>query len=227
MQATGRLQRVRAARRERPHAVVGGHRPGRGVPRPRPCTPWSATSTSTSTGCRPTGAGSSPSSGARSATSTPTSGREFLVRPRLPMDATSDRLLLGTDLVKDRARLRRRLRRRRRGDRRVQPQRPARPQPRARRRLSTPTPSPMWPAGTTRQAGSRCGLRSLVDQVSRSTTSTLDVDVRRRRGPADRDQHQVHPSGRGGRAHAAGFLVDSMWEAPGGDFLLTLARPYC
>ena len=27
--------------------------------------------------------------------------------------------------------------------------------------------------------------------------------------------------------YAAGFLVDSMWEAPGGDFLLTLARPYC
>jgi len=27
--------------------------------------------------------------------------------------------------------------------------------------------------------------------------------------------------------YASGFLVDSMWEAPGGDFLLTLARPYC
>jgi L-histidine N-alpha-methyltransferase len=26
---------------------------------------------------------------------------------------------------------------------------------------------------------------------------------------------------------AAGFLVDEMWEAPGGEFLLTLARPYC
>ena len=26
---------------------------------------------------------------------------------------------------------------------------------------------------------------------------------------------------------AAGFVVDAMWEAPGGDFLLTLARPYC
>jgi len=27
--------------------------------------------------------------------------------------------------------------------------------------------------------------------------------------------------------YAAGFLVDAMWEAPGGEFLLTLARPYC
>ena len=27
--------------------------------------------------------------------------------------------------------------------------------------------------------------------------------------------------------HAAGFVVDAMWEDPGGDFLLTLARPYC
>jgi L-histidine N-alpha-methyltransferase len=27
--------------------------------------------------------------------------------------------------------------------------------------------------------------------------------------------------------YAAGFVVDSMWEAPGGDFLLTLAKPYC
>jgi L-histidine Nalpha-methyltransferase len=27
--------------------------------------------------------------------------------------------------------------------------------------------------------------------------------------------------------YGAGFLVDAMWEAPGGDFLLTLARPYC
>ncbi len=27
--------------------------------------------------------------------------------------------------------------------------------------------------------------------------------------------------------YGAGFLVDSMWESPGGEFLLTLARPYC
>jgi L-histidine N-alpha-methyltransferase len=27
--------------------------------------------------------------------------------------------------------------------------------------------------------------------------------------------------------HQAGFVVDAMWEDPAGDFLLTLARPYC
>ena len=25
----------------------------------------------------------------------------------------------------------------------------------------------------------------------------------------------------------AGFIVDAMWEAPEGEFLLTLATPYC
>jgi len=35
------------------------------------------------------------------------------------------------------------------------------------------------------------------------------------------------PKGVEEELYAAGFLVDAMWEAPGGDFLLTLARPYC
>ena len=35
------------------------------------------------------------------------------------------------------------------------------------------------------------------------------------------------PTGVRDELYAAGFLADAMWEAPGGDFLLTLARPYC
>ncbi|MGA2521444.1 MAG: L-histidine N(alpha)-methyltransferase [Acidimicrobiales bacterium] len=35
------------------------------------------------------------------------------------------------------------------------------------------------------------------------------------------------PTGVRDELYAAGFEVDAMWEAPGGDFLLTLARPYC
>ena len=34
-------------------------------------------------------------------------------------------------------------------------------------------------------------------------------------------------SGRLAELYAAGFIVDAMWEAPEGEFLLTLATPYC
>ncbi len=60
--------------------------------------------------------------------------RDFFIQLGKVM-TLSDRLLLGTDLVKDRRRLVDRLRRRRRGHRRVQPQRAPRTQPRARSRL--------------------------------------------------------------------------------------------
>ena len=35
------------------------------------------------------------------------------------------------------------------------------------------------------------------------------------------------PQGVEDELYRAGFLVDAMWEAPGAEFLLTLARPYC
>jgi len=62
------------------------------------------TFTATSITYPPAGGGYSPSSGAPSAISTPGNARDFLIGLGKVM-ATEDRLLLGTDLVKDRTRL--------------------------------------------------------------------------------------------------------------------------
>ena len=117
----------------------------RGLPRPRWCTGWSATSRSTSSTCRTASGGCSPSSAARSATSTRPSapGSCALLRGLM---GPEDRLLLGTDLVKDDASARGRLQRLGRGHRRVQPQRAARDQPRAWTPTSTRTRSSTSPS---------------------------------------------------------------------------------
>ena len=47
------------------------------------------------------------------------------------------------------------------------------------------------------------------------------------RGPAHRDQRQVHAGAGRARAVEAGFVVEGMWGAEDGEFLLTLAHPYC
>jgi L-histidine N-alpha-methyltransferase len=70
-------------------------------------------------------------------------------------------------------------------------------------------------------------LRSTVDQVV--TIADLDMKVSFRRGEDLLTEISAKFTRQGVKDElfAAGFLVDAMWEAPGGDFLLTLARPYC
>ena len=140
----GTLRALRALRRERDRPC--GTRPptlAARVPVDRTCTPWSATSSTTSACCPAAGAGWSPSSAAPSATST----RRAQARssPSWPRGlAPGDGLLLGTDLVKDAGRLVAAYDDAAGRHRRVQPQRAARPQPRARRRLR---PRPLRPRG--------------------------------------------------------------------------------
>jgi len=70
-------------------------------------------------------------------------------------------------------------------------------------------------------------LRSTVDQVV--AISDLDMKVSFAAGEDLRTEISAKftPAGVEEELYAAGFAVDAMWEAPGGDFLLTLARPYC
>jgi L-histidine Nalpha-methyltransferase len=70
-------------------------------------------------------------------------------------------------------------------------------------------------------------LRSLEEQVV--TIADLSLEIRFARGEdllteisAKFTHRRVEDE-----LHRAGFLVNSMWEDPDGDFLLTLARPYC
>jgi len=70
-------------------------------------------------------------------------------------------------------------------------------------------------------------LRSVKDQVVSIADLSLDVAF-----AADEDllteiSSKFTRQGVQDELYAAGFLVESMWEAPDGDFLLTLARPYC
>ena len=70
-------------------------------------------------------------------------------------------------------------------------------------------------------------LRSTVDQVV--TVPDLDMEVSFGRGEDLLTEISAKFTRQGveDELFVAGFLVDAMWEAPGGDFLLTLARPYC
>ena len=70
-------------------------------------------------------------------------------------------------------------------------------------------------------------LRSIGDQVV--TIPGLDLVV-----PfADGEELRTEISAKftkdriRGELEAAGFVIASMWDEPGGEFLLTLARPYC
>jgi L-histidine N-alpha-methyltransferase len=70
-------------------------------------------------------------------------------------------------------------------------------------------------------------LRSLSDQVV--TISDLSIDIVFAAGEdlLTEISSKFTRQGVEDELYAAGFLVDAMWEAPGDDFLLTLARPYC
>ena len=94
---------LRALRRERDDAARGGRRGRRRVPGSR-CTRSPATSSVTSTACPAAGVASSRSSAARSATCSPSSAPRFLAEIAAGL-GPDDAFLLGTDLVKDPARL--------------------------------------------------------------------------------------------------------------------------
>jgi L-histidine N-alpha-methyltransferase len=70
-------------------------------------------------------------------------------------------------------------------------------------------------------------LRSRCDQTV--SIADLDIDVTFAAGEdlLTEISSKFTRQGVEDELYAAGFLVDSMWEAPGGDFLLTLAKPYC
>jgi L-histidine Nalpha-methyltransferase len=70
-------------------------------------------------------------------------------------------------------------------------------------------------------------LRSLDEQVV--TIADLSFDIRFARGEDLLTEISAKFTRQGveDELYRAGFLVDNMWEDPNGDFLLTLARPYC
>ena len=70
-------------------------------------------------------------------------------------------------------------------------------------------------------------LRSTMDQVVSIADLSIEVTFGAGEDLLTEISSKFTRQGVEDELYAAGFLVDSMWEAPGGDFLLTLARPYC
>jgi L-histidine N-alpha-methyltransferase len=70
-------------------------------------------------------------------------------------------------------------------------------------------------------------LRSQIDQVV--SIGDLDMKVAFEQGEdlLTEISAKFTRTGVEEELFAAGFVVEAMWEADGGDFLLTLARPYC
>ena len=218
-------------------AVRRGRVGGRGLratssrelyPGPRPSTAWWATSAATSTASPPASGACSRSSAARSATCSPTERADFLARLRELM-GPEDRLVIGTDLVKDRSVLeaayndsagvtaefnRNVLRVINAGL----------------GRTSTPRPSSTWPSSTRPTPGSRCacaptaprrvrihgadlevrfadGEEIRTEISAKFTREAVERELRRRRAAARRVLHRrlaaVRP-GAGPRSHRGG-----------------------
>jgi len=70
-------------------------------------------------------------------------------------------------------------------------------------------------------------LRSLADQTVSIADLSIDVTFATGEDLLTEISSKFTLQGVQDELYAAGFLVDSMWEAPGGDYLLSLARPYC
>ncbi len=70
-------------------------------------------------------------------------------------------------------------------------------------------------------------LRSVGDQVVSIADLSIDVSFAAGEDLLTEISCKFTRQGVEDELYAAGFLVESMWEAPDGDFLLTLARPYC
>ena len=170
--------------------------------------------------------GSSPSSAARSATSRPAARRRFLrslaraaaARRRPP--AARHRPRQGPGGARGR------LRRRGRRHRRVQPQRPARRSTASSTPTSTSTPSSTSRSSTASASGSRCGCAPQRRMHVHVGALGLDVDVRRARGAAHRDQREVHAaSGSSGDLAAAGLALERVLTDADGLFALSLCTP--
>jgi L-histidine N-alpha-methyltransferase len=70
-------------------------------------------------------------------------------------------------------------------------------------------------------------LRSMSDQVVSIDDLSIEVKFAAGEDLLTEISSKFTRQGVEDELFGAGFLVDAMWEAPGGDFLLTLARPYC
>jgi L-histidine N-alpha-methyltransferase len=70
-------------------------------------------------------------------------------------------------------------------------------------------------------------LRSMSDQVVSIDDLSIEVKFAAGEELLTEISSKFTRQGVEEELYEAGFLVDAMWEAPGGDFLLTLARPYC
>src|SRR5579863_3185508 len=70
-------------------------------------------------------------------------------------------------------------------------------------------------------------LRSVADQVVSIADLSIDISFAAGEDLLTEISSKFTRQGVEDELYAAGFLVDSMWEAPDGEFLLTLARPYC
>ena len=148
-----------------------------------------------STGCSPSSAGRSATSTRPSATASSRALRELM--------GPTDRLLLGTDLVKDRAVIEAAYNDSDGRDRRVQPQRAARAQPGARRRLR---PRGLRARRLLRPTNSWIEMRLRATAPDR-TSDGADLDVEFADGEEMRTEisAQVHARGDRGRAGAAGL----------------------
>ena len=156
----------------------------------------------------------------------PAQRRRFLFDLDCVMDA-EDRLLLGTDLVKDRARL-------------VAAYDDAagvtaefnrnvlsRAQPRAGRRLRPRPGSSTWPGGTRRTSGSRCGCGPPSDQAVHLADLDLDVAFAAGEEMLTEISAKFTPEALEAELVECGFVVDAAWTSEGGEFQLTLCHPYC
>ena len=144
-------------------------------------------------------------------------------RPDRPPCAPATRLLLGTDLVKDVGRLEARLRRQPGRHRRVQPQRAARGEPRARRRLRRRRPSTTSRSSTATRSGSRCGCERAPPSASRSRPSTFRSTSTRARRCAPRSAPSSVGQGVEAELAAAGLRLDRWMTDPADDFALSLS----
>jgi L-histidine N-alpha-methyltransferase len=70
-------------------------------------------------------------------------------------------------------------------------------------------------------------LRSLDDQQIRIADLDLEVSFAAGEDLLTEISTKFTRAGVEAELYGAGFIVDAMWEAPEGEFLLTLATPYC
>ena len=70
-------------------------------------------------------------------------------------------------------------------------------------------------------------LRSTVAQQVRVADLELEVNFDAAEEMLTEISTKFTPQGLEAELVASGFVVDSMWESEGGEFLMTLASPYC